>query len=167
MSTIIWWNLTTIGEAQGGPVIDSVPEAPRRIVQQLSLWQAWDMFSPYPSTVDGWMVIPGTFEDGRTFDLNTGQPVTTEFRRWFFGPGERWKKYESNMSRDEHEALLSAWGGYWCDEYNTRQKLPQGQRLATLEIHYYSYRSHAPGEPPNPMEDITLWRHWCYPEYEY
>lgn len=182
-STILWWNFTTLrcGQLQSADligsmsrfwcdndrIIDSVPEVPRRIVQQLSLWQAWDMFSPYPSTLDGWVVIPGRFEDGTTYDINTGEPVSTEFRRWFYGPGMRWKKYESNLSRDAPDDLLAAWGSYLCGYYNKELNLPRGQRLATLEIRFYQYRSHAPDEPPNEMQDVMLWKHWCYPEYEY
>ncbi len=166
---IVWWNLTTVDAfmARIPPTYRSVPEVPRRTIQVLGIWQAWDMFSPFPSTVDGWTVTPGRFEDGRVIDLSTGQPVTTEFRRWFWGPGVRWKKYESNLSRNDYEPLLRAWGSYYCKLYNVEMRLPPGQRLATLEIHFYRYRSHAPGQPPNPLEDIMMWKHWCYPEYEY
>src|SRR5205814_2877867 len=64
---IFWWNIITIKCTDDDPIshsikqdlhvdlctngniIDSVPEIPRRAIQQLSLWQAWDMFSPFPS----------------------------------------------------------------------------------------------------------------------
>ncbi len=166
MAAVIWWNLRTVDDADGS-IIRPVPADVRTVVQFASMWQAWDMFSPYPSTVDGWIVIPGKFEDGTTFDLNTGLPLSEEFRRAFFGPSVRWKKYESNLARNSYEDLLDAWAGYYCDLYNAQRELPAGQRLATLEIRYYSYRSHEPGEPSNPLEDRMLWKHWCYAEYEY
>ncbi len=166
MVFIVWWNLTTL-PLGGRLVVKSVPDVPRRAIQYLSLWQAWDMFAPYPSTVDGWVVIPGVFEDGTTVDLRTGEPVSGEFRRIFWGPPMRWKKYESNISRGGIDPLLQAWGNYYCQQYNTIQQLPPGHRLATLEIHLYSVRSHAPGAPPNPLTDRLLWKHWCFPEYEY
>jgi hypothetical protein len=131
------------------------------------MWQAWDMFSPYPSTQDGWIVVPGRFEDGTTFDLSTGLPLTQEYHDALFGPSVRWKKYESNLTRNNYDTLLEAWGGYYCDLYNNKGALAVDHRLATLEIRYYSTRSHAPGEPPNPLTDELLWKHWCYAEYEY
>ena len=164
MCTVIWWNLTTIDTPV---VIDSVPTVPHQLMQQISLWQAWDMFSPFPSTIDGWIVIPGKFEDGSTFDLLSGKPVTTIWPREYWGPSVRWIKYFSNISRDKNRDLLAAWGSYYCDYYNNELKLPKGHRLATLEIHYYFYRSHEPGAPENPMQDDMLWRHWCFPEYQY
>jgi hypothetical protein len=169
MGYIVWWNLTTVDTfmARVPAELRSVPQTPRRTIQMLGIWQAWDMFSPFPSTIDGWMVTPGRFEDGRTFDLSTGQPVTAEFRRWFWGPDVRWKKYESNLSRSDYAPLLRAWGSYYCHYYNDVLDLPPGQRLATLEIHYYMVRSHAPGQPPNPLEDVLMWKHWCFPEYQY
>jgi hypothetical protein len=163
---VVWWNLTTL-PLHARFYVKSVPDVPRSAIQYLSIWQAWDMFAPYPSTVDGWIVIPGTFEDGTTFDLRTGEAVSQEFRRIFWGPQLRWKKYESNLSGGSYDSLLRAWGNYYCQQYNTVQRLPVGARLATLEIHYYSYRSHAPGAPPNPLSDRLLWKHWCFPEYEY
>lgn len=167
MAFLVWWNLTTVKNGDESITPAGVPEIPRRTIQLLGIWQAWDMFSPYPSTLDGWMVTPGQFEDGTSIDLRTGERLSLDFRRWYAGPGVRWKKYESNLSRNDYEPLLRAWGSYYCYRYNTEMKLPEGQRLATLEIHFYQIRSHAPGEPRSPIEDRMLWKHWCYPEYEY
>ena len=166
MAAVLWWNLTTVNDANG-PIIRGVPAEARTVMQFASMWQAWDMFSPYPSTVDGWIVVPGKFEDGTTFDLSTGLPLTQVYHEAFFGPSVRWKKYESNLSRNNYDSLLNSWAGYYCNHYNADLALPTGQRLATLEIHFYSRQSHAPGEPPNPLDDRLLWKHWCYAEYEY
>lgn len=166
MAVIVWWNLATV-ERGGVQIVGDVSGLPRVVVQYSGLWQGWNMFAPYPTTVDGWIVIPGVFEDGTTFDLRTGEPVSDEMVRYFFGPQMRWKKYESNLSRGDYDPLLSAWGSYYCRRYNTGMGLPEGERLATLEIHFLYRRSHAPGEPVNPLEDELLWKHWCYPEYRY
>jgi hypothetical protein len=166
MAVIVWWNLATV-ERNGQQLVANVQDVPREVIQYAGLWQGWNMFAPYPTTVDGWIVIPGVFEDGTMLDLRTGEPVSEKMTRYFFGPQMRWKKYESNLSRGDYDPLLSAWGSYYCHLYNMDMDLPEGERLATLEIHFRFRRSHAPGEPPNPWEERLLWKHWCYPEYQY
>ncbi|MBZ0308125.1 MAG: hypothetical protein K8I82_18815, partial [Anaerolineae bacterium] len=73
MLLVIRWNLQSV-ESDGKPIIDSLEGLPEAMVQYSGLWQAWGMFSPYPSTVDGWVQIPGEFEDGTSFDLLTLSP---------------------------------------------------------------------------------------------
>ncbi|HLA43476.1 MAG TPA: hypothetical protein VJZ27_08585 [Aggregatilineales bacterium] len=97
----------------------------------------------------------------------TGKSERDVFLRWFWGPDARWKKYISNIQENAYEPLLSAWGSHYCREYNIEKALPEGERLATLEILLIWRHSYAPGEPLNPFQTRMLWKHWCYPEYEY
>jgi hypothetical protein len=173
---VVWWNLDRI-------IIDEFGkrwELPRDVplyqqmdmtMQLTGLWQYWGMFSPYPMTADGWIVVVGRFEDGTSYDLRTGGPVAATLPRVYFGPDQRWKKFDENMNRDRQAPLLRAWARYYCQLYNEALARPQGQRLATLEIRYRYRNSAHPSvyrpDVPSPTQEDTLWRHWCYPEYRY
>jgi hypothetical protein len=163
---ILWWNAYTIRE-DDGRWIDLPPDPARSFVQYTGMWQSWGMFAPFPTNIDGWVVVAGRFEDGSEMDLMTGEPVMHEWTRWLWGPDSRWKKFIANMRQDRPQALLESWGGYYCREYNIIQRIPQGQRLATLEIRFFARRSYAPGGSELPLEDHLLWRHWCFDEYAY
>lgn len=166
MLLVIRWNLTSVHK-NNQPLMAELQGVPQAIVQYTGLWQSWNMFSPYPSTVDGWVQIPGVFEDGTRYDLLTEAPLNNKMKRWYFGPGMRWKKYEENLNSSALVALLKAWGGYYCRIYNTDQALPEGERLATLEIHFVWRSSHAPNQPKNDWQTRILWKHWCYGQYAY
>jgi hypothetical protein len=66
-----------------------------------------------------------------------------------------------------YQQIFASWAGMYCRIYNDEQKLPDGRRLATLQIVYKRFLTHDPGQPPQPISDIVLWRHWCYPQYQY
>lgn len=141
-------------------------------LRTVSLYQRWNMFSPYPPTRDRWLLMIGTFEDGTQRDLMTGQLVSGETSYYRLGPMARFRKYftyfdSSSLSQERRQALMGAAGAYHCRAYNVGQALRYGQRLATLEIHLFVRRSVAPGQPENPYTSSRIWRHWCYPEYEY
>jgi hypothetical protein len=161
---VIWWNLSGI-QISNKHIFPGVPHPVSDIVLYPGLWQAWDMFSPYPQTFDGWIVIPGTFEDGKIFDLRTGLPVSDQQPRTYVGTADRWKKFEDNLVTNRYQQILDSWSSMYCQTYNVEQNLPQGRRLASLEIIYKIIYSHAPGKPSNPVRDVMLWRHWCYGQY--
>lgn len=163
MAGIVWWNLATL-DNYGGPVV-TMPVPVRSVMWYAGIWQYWDMFAPFPIQVDGWYTVPARFEDGTELDLRTGQPPNDDLQRVVFGPFARWEKFEENMYNNPQDAILLAWGQLYCREYNTRRALPEGRRLATLEIVYRYRRSHAPGQPRNDLTDHLLWRHWCYDQY--
>lgn len=166
MTVIFYWNLTSI-KADNEPIVPVVVGLPDEVVHYLGIWQSWNMFSPYPSTIDGWVQIPGVFENSQRYDLLTTAPLEDDMRRWFYGPGMRWKKYEENLNRHGYEDLLSAWGGYYCHKYNIENALPEGERLATLEIHFIWRESYAPGETEHAWQPYVMWKHWCYNKYAY
>jgi hypothetical protein len=163
MLGVIWWNVDTIYEYTGQS--RTMPPRLETLMWYSGVWQYWDLFAPLPLQIDGWMTIPGVFEDGTVLDLRTGQPPDDAMQRYTLGPLVRWEKFEENVYNNAYNAILLSWGRYYCHEYNAVQALPEGHRLATLEIRYRFRRSHAPGEPPNEYEDDLLWSHWCYDQY--
>jgi hypothetical protein len=167
MILVLRWNLQSIWLGDK-PLIAEMQGTPRHVLQYLSLTQSWNMFAPYPLQWDGWITMPGKFEDGREVDLLTGAPEDQEnMARYFAGWNVRWKKYAENLYRYENPDLLRTWARYYCRLHNDILDLPVGERLATLEIHFNWRQSTAPGESLTPYEPYLLWWHWCYDEYEY
>lgn len=165
MLGVVWWNLDSL--ADYGNSVAPMPRPLRSLMWYSGLWQYWDLFAPLPLQIDGWTTIPAVFEDGTVLDLRTGQPPSDAQQRILFGAWVRFEKFEDYVFDDAPEAILLAWGRAYCREYNVYQARPEGQRLATLEIHFRYRRSHAPGAPPNEYREVTLWRHWCYDQYAY
>jgi hypothetical protein len=164
MLTILAWNLNSI-ERQGQALIPPVEGGPRLVIQYLSLGQQWAMFAPYPTTFDGWIIIPGEFEDGRSLDLFTMQPVNYQMPRPWAGYGLRWRKYQEALYRYEYPDLLLAWGRYLCRTINEEAGRPVGGRLARFEIVYWRRFSVERGQAPMPYTPYRLWQHWCYDDY--
>jgi len=166
MVLVIWWNVSGIETPSGEPPIPYLEGPPRSALQYTGMWQGWTLFAPYPSTFYGWITVHGTFEDGSQRELRTDSPIVEgEPLYWWFGPNNRWSKFEDELQRAEEEELLLLWGRYYCREYNENMDLPEGERLATLEIAYYHRATHGPGEPENEFTSRWLWRHWCLAEY--
>ena len=163
----IWYNVNYSLDIDELYIASPIPEPIANTVRFVGLWQRWNLFAPYPRTTDGWIRVPGKFEDGTTFDLRTGNPVTDHMQRWYWGPNVRWKKYESNMNRENYRPLKFAWAARYCRYYNVQENRPEGKRLATLELQFRYRRSHEPSSDPNPYETRLLWKHWCYSEYKY
>ena len=167
MAGTIWYNVNYSLDIDELDIALPMPEPIANTVRFVGLWQRWNLFAPYPRTTDGWIQVPGKFEDGTTFDLRTGNPIVDDMQRWYWGPNVRWKKYESNMNRKNYRPLKFAWAARYCRYYNVQENRPEGKRLATLEVQFRYRRSHEPGSQPNPYETRLLWKHWCYPEYKY
>jgi hypothetical protein len=164
MVLVVWWNAyatlayTTDKQIEAPPAVD--------LIWYSGLWQYWDMFAPLPMQLDGWLMIPGQFENGVQLDLMSGSDVDPErAMRWYWGPEMRWEKFEENVFRYQNEALLGAWGSYLCRTYNEERAAVRGTRLATLQIQHVFRRSFPPGGAPNAYEIETLWFHWCFDEY--
>ena len=164
MIGVIWWNVDYLGEYSDP--IAPMPSGVRTVMYYSGLWQYWDLFSPMPLQIDGWITIPAEFEDGTRLDLRTGQPPTTDPQHIAFGPWVRWEKFEENVFNNAYQAILQAWGGHYCHEYNILQARPEGERLARFQIIFRYKRSVAPGAEPTPYVDELLWTHWCYDQYQ-
>jgi hypothetical protein len=164
MLGVIWWNLDYVNDHT--TVAPPIPEAVENVMWYSGLWQYWDLFAPMPIQVDGWVTIPGRFEDGTVLDLRTGAPPDDALQNVMLGPWVRWEKFEENVFNWQYAPILRAWGAYYCRQYNVVQARPQGERLAILAIEYRYRRSVAPGQPPNDYWNEVMWTHWCYDQYQ-
>ena len=165
MLLVIWWNAVESSYYAADYGIEPLPPMPaplENIVWHSGLWQWWDLFAPLPLQYDGYLVIPGHFENGVTYDLRTQQPLPNRELFPRFGPLMRFEKFEENVARYADEPILLAWGRYYCRQYDTEDRTNAGERLLTLEIIFMRRDSHQPDEPPNPYYRNVLWEHWCF-----
>jgi hypothetical protein len=165
MLLVIWWNAvesTYYTEEYGVEPLPPMPVALQNIVWYTGLWQWWDLFAPLPLQYDGYLIIPGHFENGLTYDLRTQQPLPNRELFPRFGPLMRFEKFEENVARYADEPILLGWGRYYCRLYNSEQALVEGERLATLEIIFMRRDAYQPGASVNPYYQNVLWEHWCF-----
>src|SRR6185295_1987364 len=103
----------------------------------LGIDQAWNMFSPYPWTGDGWYVTVGTLADGRQIDIwNGGKPVTWEkpARVAAQFKNERWRKYLENVLKDPVPGARDPLMAYLFRHWNETHA--ESERLTELELYY-------------------------------
>jgi hypothetical protein len=156
---VFWWNIGTVSGLR-------MPEPVARLGQFLALAQIWDMFAPSPLMDDGWYIIPGTLQDGRTVDLAgvlTGdeglRPVSgrrpSNIRATF--KNERWRKYLENL-RLRHVSQHLYLSRYICREWNHHHT--GGQAVTRLLIVFEGDRTLLNGHraPPEPRR---LWTQVC------
>jgi len=166
-------------------LIPNMPDDLHGMIQELELWQAWDMFSPNPKDTDTWLDGRGELADGTSVDVLRGdvQPgpiawaalglgVAPEWVRTHLSDAgplpplkldmffSRWSKFLDNLSGTDKARLLE-FGRYLCRHWNNN--LPQGRaHLKTFKI-YKEYRQVAPiGQPPNEWKEDLLWDHSCF-----
>ena len=154
---VFMWNLSTIKVLPEASV-QGVMRIPFRL---LRLDQTWNMFAPFPSRADGWVVYPGVLEDGSTVDvlrperpLNWDKPPfisqTHENVRWHT---MRWRIWEK-----EFAANRLHYGKYLCRDWNVRAK--SGKHLLNFEMTHVQEMSPPPGGERK-AERVVIWRHSC------
>ena len=126
------------------------------------IMQYWGLFAPYPMTDDGWVVVPGKTSTGREIDILTGNTVSWEKPEYVAGkfPNNRWRKYFSNLRRDNYEEYRRFYGRYLCREWNRDNT--NGEYLETFDIYYIIERTNHPEEEPSILSPWKLWNHKCY-----
>ena len=161
------WNLSTVPQFQF-----RVPPAVEPIAVLLGLDQSWDMFSPYPSTEDGWFVIPASLQGGQRLDLfpavqgdysvregvtwEKPRSVASTFRER--GWRESWRKYLLRIWEARHSEQRLYFGQYLCREWNARHEGPE--QLERFEIYYMLERTQPNYRGAEPERQL-LWRHSC------
>lgn len=140
-----------------------LPDWSEHVVQTANVNQRWNMFAPYPIRNDGWFVIEGTFKNGLKLDLWTGRPVTKEkpaAATEMYSSGE-WRKFMMNVWDMGSDAILQPFARHLCRRYALMPP-PIDSTVNTLTITFMKERTPAPGEEPEPVQEVLLWTHSCF-----
>jgi hypothetical protein len=138
------------------------PPQARTLAHALGLQQGWGLFAPHPGADHGWLVIVGTLEDGRQFDLFRNIPVTWEKPEFIAEtyPSARWRQYIMHLSAAgpgdmgiRHPAAI-----YFADSWN--EEHPPEEQLKTVEI-YYMHETTQPDYQPLKLEKWRLSKYDC------
>jgi len=126
MAMVLTWNLQTFGNRL-------FSNFPRLLVNEsiiegmrvMKLTQNWEVFSPHPSTRDGWLMVVATLRDGSVVDLfRDGRPVD-------------WTKPEHVADVYQH----TRWTKY---SDNLRIKTGRKHRRPYVEMHVRRWNAHEP-----------------------
>lgn len=146
---VLVWNGATLGYVDApASVTDRIDPEERR----------WDMFAPNPRTTDGWFVVVGELDGGRTVDVLREGPV-----RWqrppelaSTYPSHRWLLYMLGL-RDAPRVLGPSFAAYQCRRWDDRH----ASSLASLEVNFMAQPTRVDG--PEPIHRIHLGEYDCPP----
>lgn len=160
MAMTLAWNLATVGWLPAGLMQALAP--PLRL---LRLDQSWNMFAPKPMTDDGWFVMPGRLEDGRSVNLMDGVIGPVRYDKPRVVATEqftniRWSSYLGRLWLQRYAAHREPYARYRCREWN--RGAPDGQRLQQFSIEYMLEVTPPPGGEPT-VERRVIWRQQCLP----
>lgn len=157
--TTLAWNLSSVGWLPRQVMTGLLP-----LYRPLRIDQSWAMFAPKPMVDDGWFVVPGQLEDGRSVNLLTGGvgPVSYDKPRSVALSFEniRWSSYLGRLWLARYAEHREPYARYLCREWNRGAR--PGERLATLQIEYMLEVTQPRGVPQT-VERRVLWRHQCLP----
>ena len=123
LAFVLVWNAASLG-------VVAVPDAVGSAVDPGE--RRWDMFAPEPRGDDGWYVVPGRTESGRTVDAFHGGRA--DWRRppdlADAFPSHRWLVYLLNV-RDADDEVRDRFGAYLCERWNA----DHGDDLRNLTVY--------------------------------
>ncbi len=130
-------------------------------IQELELWQKWDMFSPNPMDTDIYLMGRGELTDGTQVDVLRGDehggPLPPIYPGFFFN---RWTKFVNNLAYAGEPWLLE-FGRYICRHWNFNP--PVGRpALKTFKIYREQRRVPDMGQQPEAWGEQLLWDHHCF-----
>lgn len=140
------------------PYIPRISGWSQDLVLVTGLAQYWAMFGG-PSRGDGWLIVDAELSDGSHRDLLTGQPVSTQFRRWLWGPWARWKDLTQVVI--DYPAIQAAMGEYFCRQGGNSAET----NILRVTLRHRFWTTQLPGEPRNTwhIQEHALWTGDCAP----
>jgi hypothetical protein len=112
------------------------------------LEQYWGMFAPAPNRDDGWYVVEGRLEDGRTIEAFR-ESETASFEKpesaADFYPNERWRRYMINIGTRDFRDFRAPFAAYLCKNRNRKYKA--AERMKHVNLFFVRETTPAPGQP--------------------
>ncbi|HUR39682.1 MAG TPA: DCC1-like thiol-disulfide oxidoreductase family protein [Verrucomicrobiae bacterium] len=155
---LVGWNLGTIDSFNRTVLMFETP-----IFRLLRIDQIWNMFAPYPSRLDGWLVYPGKLEDGTAVDvLKPNQPLSWDRPPQLSQVYENiaWHTYRWRLLDRQFHGHFLYYAKYLCREWNWNA--PVGKRLLSFEMNYLQELTPPPGQSAE-VERKVAWIHDCRP----
>ena len=179
---ISWFSLPEDGkwilpaQARLGPVHFNIPKvlqgpydvSPKhmdrrmfRTIQEIELWQKWDMFSPEPLGSDIYLEGRGHLVDGTQVDVLRGDvdggPLPPKYPGFFFS---RWSKYINNIAYGD-EPWKVEFGKYLCRRWNS--PAPPGRPLLKdFKLYRESRKVPLIGEKPTEWVEDQILEQRCF-----
>ncbi len=111
--------------------------------------QNWTIFAPSPPRDDGWHVIEGNLNNGKTVDLMwhkdsiTFDKPTRQQRDNTY-KNSRWRTFYINLNRSIRGRLYPYYASYLCRQWNDNHS--DKEQLSDVTIYYMDERTVPPGE---------------------
>jgi hypothetical protein len=132
----------------------------RRLSILMGWEQRWPMFSPRPTTEDGWYVMEGVTSAGRRVDVWTEAEPTYD-RPADFAAAYRdmaWMEYLYQLRGARNASFRPYLGRYLCADHTSRLT---EEPIDSLKITFMMERTPPPGRPMAPVEREVLWAGEC------
>jgi hypothetical protein len=137
------------------------PRWVQAIIQAPQLVHDWYLFAPTPMKDDGWWVVEGVTESGKSVDPLTGKAPTFE------KPTNLSRRYDAAWRKYLYRIWLRDYADYrlYFDKYVTRKQHREypNDRLDHFKLYYVEEFTRPPGSPkPFPTRRVLLAEHNCF-----
>ena len=129
--------------------------------------QKWDMFAPFPSTEDGFLVVEGQLDDKTIVDvmhLKVSAPdYAPKAHKSELYKNARWRKYIYTIWAKKHKDKRLHFGRYLCRRW--MKYMPESNRLQKFQVYFMLERSLPYDQKLKTglkVEKVNIWNHKCY-----
>jgi len=158
--TLLFIVIMVINNLQAAKVI-KLSKSAKNFISITQTQQRWKMFSPSPTTLDGWYVIPGKLADGSEVDLmRKGSEVSWDKPENVFSlyGNYRWRVYLETLRAKRKKKLRPYYAAYLCRGWN--RSADSTRKVESLEIYFMLERTKI--EEPITVKKKLKWSGKCF-----
>jgi hypothetical protein len=152
------------------PNFDAYSISPKMstFLSSIGMNQQWNMFSPNPKSVAGWIVIEGKLTNGEVVDVfneRAGAPSYEQPEDLFKDYYKRdiWRKYidERLLYSSNNQVYAMGYGKYLCRTWNKDKSNNDSEALKSFTIYKMEVRTMPNFEHSDPQKTL-FWEHNCF-----